>query len=177
MKIKDAKAEDAKVYVEHLERVFNSNGKDGRLFSPREAGTYQISQENVEAVTKRWRQKIGEPGYEKAWLLWDEDKVVGHTLLTSMQLPSALHRLDLEIGIEEKYRDKGLGKKLTETAIKWARDYKEVAWIDLMVFANNKSAISLYKSFGFTEVGRLEDRFRLCNKSVDDISMVLKVTI
>ncbi len=173
--IKEARVEDVILYVEHSERLFNSNGKDGFIFSPREAGNYHVSEKDVESIVGRWHKKTDEVEYEKAWLLWKKDKVVGHTVLRSGNLSSAFHRLDLELGIEDGFRKKGMGKELIKLAIQWTVDFTSVEWIDLMVLGDNAPAFNLYKSLGFVEVGRIEDSFRLCNRSVDNVYMVLEI--
>ncbi len=50
-----------------------------------------------------------------------------------------------------------------------------IEWIDLSVFSENVPAMSLYRSLGFVETGRREDRFRLSGRSVDDIAMSLRL--
>ena len=57
MKIKQGKTEYAKLYIDHSERLFNSNTKDRFIFSPREAGSYKGSSQDVESVKKRWNKK------------------------------------------------------------------------------------------------------------------------
>ena len=52
--------------------------------------------------------------------------------------------------VEEKYRRKGIAKKLIEELIKWFKE-KNVDVMTVHVYSSNLKAIVLYKKFGFKE--------------------------
>lgn len=52
------------------------------------------------------------------------------------------------IYIEEEYRNKKLGRELINEFFMWAKD-KKIKYVNVSVFSENKSAISLYKKLGF----------------------------
>lgn len=60
--------------------------------------------------------------------------------------------------IDRKYRKKGVGKKLLGETINILKDegFKE---LELTVESDNKSAVSLYKQFGFKKVGLRKDEY------------------
>jgi len=90
-------------------------------------------------------------------------------------LKTGRHRCELGIGIEREHRGKGLGRRLMETAVEFARDAGTLTWVDLRVFAHNATARALYLDMGFSEVGTLVEGFRIEGQTVDDVIMTLKV--
>jgi RimJ/RimL family protein N-acetyltransferase len=114
-----------------------------------------------------------ELGWERVWILCDAQEVVGHLDLRSAQVQTASHRCELGIGIERIARGQGYGRKLLQTAIDWAKEQGSLAWIDLAVFSQNKTAFELYRKLGFEEVGTFKDYFRVGSSSIDDVQMTL----
>jgi len=117
------------------------------------------------------------PGWQRWFLAYDADSgsVVGHLDLKSDPFASGIHWCHLGIGVEAPYRSLGVGSKLMADAINFARESEGLDWIELRVFANNEPALSLYRKYGFRQVGVLTDRFRLEGQSVDDVIMLLNV--
>jgi RimJ/RimL family protein N-acetyltransferase len=116
-----------------------------------------------------------QPGWERAWGVFDSDRMIGHLDLKTRPLATSAHRAIVGIGIEETHRRMGLGLRLMETAIEWAQSQEQLSWLDLNVFANNEAAVRLYAKCGFVEVGRISDMFRVDGQSMNDIQMVLKL--
>jgi RimJ/RimL family protein N-acetyltransferase len=123
-----------------------------------------------------WRRATDAPGWERCWAYFEGDRVVAHVDLTGPVLHSGLHRARLGIGVERSFRGRGIGKNLLETVVAWARREPELCWIDLSVFAHNIGAQRLYSRFGFQEVSRTIDAYRLNGQSIDDVHMVLRVS-
>ncbi|HTR00530.1 MAG TPA: GNAT family protein, partial [Candidatus Acidoferrum sp.] len=90
-------------------------------------------------------------------------------------LHAGLHRCQLGIGIEGPWRRQGLGERLMQTAIAFAREQPSLQWISLSTFAGNTAARALYQRLGFVEEGVLRDRFRLGGQVIDDVQMILSV--
>ncbi len=69
------------------------------------------------------------------------------------------HRADFGISVLKEHWGKGIGRALTEACIECARraGYSQ---LELEVVSGNFPAISLYRSFGFTEYGRNPRGFR-----------------
>ena len=64
------------------------------------------------------------------------------------------------IGVEKKFRGKGLGKKLLKNVISFSKDYR-VSMIILEVGVDNKPAKNIYRSFNFTECGVRRNYYRI----------------
>lgn len=118
------------------------------------------------------------PGWQRWFVALDEQRarIVGHVDLKGEVLVTALHRCELGIGIERSHRSRGLGKRLMQQAIDFARGADTVHWLDLKVFAHNTPARALYRSLGFEEIGTVTDRFRIEGTRIDDVLMTLDVS-
>lgn len=123
----------------------------------------------------RWSTEADSVGYRRVWRLFDRDQIVGYLHLAGGGLRSELHRAELGMGVAHSYRRQGGGRLLMTTAIEWARNQRNIAWIDLGVFSDNPGAQRLYEAHGFQVVGRTADRFRVNGQSLDEIEMTLNV--
>lgn len=74
--------------------------------------------------------------------------IIGWCDISALDRPVFAHIGSLGIGILAPYRGLGIGKKLLQTAIQKA-EQKGLTRIELTVREKNKSAIALYKKFGF----------------------------
>jgi RimJ/RimL family protein N-acetyltransferase len=162
-------------YVAHLDRHMPESGVNGSLpFAPFASGEWN-SRELREALPKRWAATLRDPMWERVWAAFDGAKIIGHIDLRGPHLKTMLHRARLGMGIEQPYRGQGLGSRLIETALKWARGEKSLDWVELQVFAHNEAGLKLYQSHGFKEVGRMEDSFRVSGRKIEDLFMTLKL--
>ena len=64
----------------------------------------------------------------------------------------------LNVATHPEYRRRGLGRKIMETVIGYARE-KGITFITLEVRESNAAAIGLYETFGFYQVGRLKNYY------------------
>lgn len=166
----------------HLGRNMAESGKDGAPHSaPR---THFDAEEMRSRIILQANTPLDEPAWERAWLAWaptedttgPSERVVGHVDLRGGRLRAELHRAVLGLGLERAFWRRGLGEKLTRTAIAWARDEAGLSWIDLFVFGENAPARALYRKLGFEERGTLEDAFRLDDGVVvSDVRMTLRL--
>lgn len=130
-----------------------------------------------EVFDAAWDVPVGDDGWMKVWVARDErGAIVGHVDLRARPEPSTAHRALLGIGILAAHRGRGLGRRLMEVAIEWART-QPLAWIDLATFAENTAALALYRKLGFVETGRVPDLFRLRGASITDVQMTLHLAL
>jgi len=167
---------DADAFARHMVEHMAESGRGG---SPHFALARTWVREEVRAsFSARLDKELGEPLWGRAWLLLAEDgqRVVGHIELRGGRVDAELHRATLGMGLVRAYTGKGHGRRLCETAIRWARDEAELSWIDLGVFASNTPARRLYRSLGFVEVAVREDAFHNdAGVVLDDVLMTLKL--
>lgn len=161
--------------VDHLVRNALESGRDGDPLSRTRSAD---DPPDRIALDNRFRtgfaRDVGELGWERAFGLWDNGRLVGHLDMHGGSMPSELHRARLGVGIERPWRRGGWGRQLMVSAIDWARG-QGLTWLDLGVFAENAPAQALYESLGFVVVGHTTDRFRVDGRQVDDISMVFRL--
>lgn len=175
--LKLADVTDLPAYREHMLRHQSESGRDGDvIFIPYEEPDFPPLQYLTEEKTKKWSLPSTEVGWERGWVLRDDDRVYGHiTLVQGIKLKSSLHRATLMIGIERSHRAQGWGQEMIETALSWVRSQPTLEWVDLFVFSENLGAIALYEKLGFLEIARVPDRFRVFGQSITDIHMTLKL--
>lgn len=82
------------------------------------------------------------------------------------------HTVRFRTWLTPGYRGMGLGRKLMEYTIAWARVHG-VEKINLDVWSSNERAIKLYKKYGFKVEGRLRKQAILQGKYVDEVYMSL----
>ena len=63
------------------------------------------------------------------------------------------------VAVRHKYRRQGIAKKLIQTVIDTAIN-NDLAFVTLEVRPSNRNAVSLYKKYGFEEVGRRKNFYR-----------------
>ena len=80
------------------------------------------------------------------------------------------HVCEIGIIVDPDYRGKGVGSRLLEKAIQKA-EFLGFEKICLSTFHTNSNAISLYKKFGFQEVGRRKKQFKIADEYIDEILM------
>ncbi|MEH6890753.1 GNAT family N-acetyltransferase [Bacillus sp. JJ864] len=85
-----------------------------------------------------------------------DDEIISIASITSSQKARTKHVGTLGIVIAEKHCGFGLGKKLMEELIEWARGNGTTKKIHLVTRGDNDRAIELYKNVGFKEEGLLE---------------------
>ncbi len=106
-------------------------------------------------------------------LLFVKDQLAGVANI-DLSEKTASHIGELGISISQQFRGKGLGHLLLKIVIEEAKkNLLGVEIITLEVFANNKTARSLYKKLGFVEYGVLPHGVKL-PKSYDDNVLMYK---
>lgn len=83
-----------------------------------------------------------------------EGKIIGSCILSGTNLKREKHKMDLNISIQKEYWGIGIGKKLIETSIDWAKE-NNIEKIGLKVDTSNSKAVGLYEKLGFEVEGRL----------------------
>jgi RimJ/RimL family protein N-acetyltransferase len=173
--IKKCEIQDAKKYTDHTLYHMKEKAIGGSYAHPFSSTHIWNREEFLSNLIKKWSLEPFTPNYEIAWGAFIDGKLIGHINLRCGGIEALKHRMRLGMGIETPYRSLGIGKSLFNTALKWAQEQKEVAWIDLSVFSSNLVAQKLYLKNGFKITHRIEDALRIDGESINDIQMVLKI--
>ncbi len=83
------------------------------------------------------------------------------------------HRGRLAISVRKKYWNLGIGTRMMEELIKFAKGIAKLEVIELEVRANNHSAIRLYEKFGFERIGVFKKFFKIDGEYFDALLMNL----
>ena len=164
IRIRRAEPADAVSLVELAEAV---GGEEGRWI----------------LATDTWRSVSEERRYLKTVLrhpdatvivALDGEHVVGRLSLSRDPHPASHHVADLGLMVAESHRRRGIGKRLLEEAVTWARGVG-IAKLELHVFPWNESALRLYESFGFEREGYRKRHYVRGDELVDAILMAMEV--
>jgi RimJ/RimL family protein N-acetyltransferase len=163
--------EDRESFRAHFVRSMDESGNSEPPFNPFEPGAEDLPRDfNFEGLVLPFSAN----GWLRLWVaVHERDGVVGHLDLKGAKLAVGLHRCLLGIAIERPHRGGGLGRRLMQAAIDFARGEPALEWIDLSVFSHNTGARALYQDLGFTELGEIEDKFRISGESITDVLMAL----
>jgi ribosomal protein S18 acetylase RimI-like enzyme len=77
--------------------------------------------------------------------------------------------------VRRDLRGAGLGTRLVQAALAWARAMPGFAWVDLEVLSQNHAARALYVRTGFQVTGEVPDRYRIGAAQVGEVSMSLRL--
>jgi GNAT superfamily N-acetyltransferase len=100
------------------------------------------------------------------------ERLIGHVTIERDRHPVTRHVGSLAIAVAADERGHGVGRRLMERAIGWARDVG-IEKLVLSVYPHNDAAIALYRSFGFVEEGRLARQSRKAYGYEDEILMAV----
>lgn len=165
------RADEVVAWYATLAAQHGHNGRDG-IYATTRATAPNPTPERVASVAAELARGLAEPGWLRVFGVWRGGRMVGHADLSGGSWESDLHRCTLGVGLEPEHQGRGLGTRLMNEVIAWARG-SGLAWMDLFVFDGNGPALALYAKLGFREVGRVADRHRVGEVRLSEIAMTL----
>lgn len=169
--IRPATPEDLPALFAYLGEQLAENGRDGVLFQPMETSTDGVPQPMRERFAAGMATAVGQPGWRHVWVALDPNgAIAGHIDLRARPEPASSHRVLLGMGVRHDLRRAGLGTRLVQEALGWARA-GGFAWVDLEVLSQNHKARALYARMGFVETGEMPDLYRIGGQSVGEVAM------
>lgn len=161
--IRPAVHTDLAALFAYLNDHLADNGKGGTLlFQPMARSESRLPPEKEAGFITGLATAVGEAGWRRVWLALDETgAIAGHIDLRARPERPAAHRALLGMGVHRNRRRRGLGGRLIDAAMAWARDEAGIDWVDLEVLSSNRAARDLYERAGFTTVGEMPDMFRI----------------
>ena len=135
-------------------------------------------------TTNGWRNVSDERRYLRAirrypnaavFVAEDKGVIVGRLSIARDQHPASRHVADLGLMVAASHRRQGIGTRLLEAALDWAR-HSGVRKIELHVFPWNTGAIALYERFGFVQEGYRKEHYRRGDGYVDAILMAFSIS-
>ena len=164
VRIEKATPSDAAMLLEYLKQVGGET--DNLTFGP-EGMPFSIEAE-AEFISNM------ENSCDDIMLLAKNDnKIVGCASLS--RLPRRMkHRGDFAISVAKDYWNKGIGSKLLDNIIVFARE-NNFEIIDLQVRSDNKRAIYLYEEYGFKKIGEHPAFFKIGDENISFDIMCLEL--
>ena len=161
--IRPAVHTDLAALFAYLNDHLADNGKDGApLFQPMARSESRLPADKEAGFITGMGTPVGEAGWRRVWLaLDDQGAIAGHIDLRARPEKPAAHRALLGMGVHRDHRRHGLGARLIDAAMDWARAEAGIDWVDLEVLSVNRPARSLYERCGFAILGETDDMFRI----------------
>lgn len=165
IRIREAQPEDAAAMIAYFRLIFAEPGinliTEVDEFSP-----------TVEAEA-RFIRELARATNSLFLVAEIDDRIIGQLTLEGGRRRNVRHSAVLGITVARDWRGQGVGHKLLEQAIRWARDTRVLSRIELHVFARNAGAIRLYETFGFVVEGRRREAIMRDGQYLDDLVMGL----
>jgi len=162
---REALKTDAAALLEHVQSVGSET--DNLSFS---GDTFSISVEREARFIDRYYNN------KKDIMLvaLDGDKVVGNAIVERNRVERYNHRAEISITVLRDYWGCGIGSRLMEMMIDFAKK-SGIEILYLEVRADNARAISLYEKYGFRKIGVYNNFFKIDNIYYDAHLMTLNL--
>lgn len=162
--IEKAQPADAFDLLEYLKVIGSESdnltfGPDGLLLTVEEEAEFLASELISQTSTTLVAKKDG--------------KIIGNARFTAELKARTRHRGDIGISVLKSEWGNGLGSRLMEALIDFAKNTAHVEVITLEVNQTNKRAIALYEKFGFKKTGVFEAFTKIDGKYIDFDMMIL----
>lgn len=146
MIIREARIEDAEALLKHAVKVY---GEGRNLLTAPEEFNVTLEQE------VQWLKDNMEKGH-LTLVAEQESTIVGMLNATKGTRKRVKHICMFGISIQDDYCNNGLGSKMIQRLLEWAKEDKDIEKVCLEVFAHNERAIHVYEKLGFRVEGRKE---------------------
>ena len=165
--IRKATPDDAEALLAHAESVMAE-----QIFSLTQPGeaTLTLAQE------KEWIVQKNENSSHLVLVAEVANKIVGMLELSNGHRQRIEHIAEFGMSIDRPFRNQGIGRRLIDAMLSWARENPVIEKISLKVHADNDRAIHLYQSLGFVQEGHLKKELKYGpNQYVD--SLILSIWV
>lgn len=155
---------DAHALAEYVRTVggetdFLSYGKD----------TFNMSDERE----KRFIERFEKSKKDIMLIALDGERIVANASLEANRVARFAHRSELSITVLKEYWGKGIGSRLMEMMIDFAKE-NNIELIYLEARADNERAIRLYEKFGFVKKGEIDKFFKIGGEYFGGVIMTLE---
>lgn len=163
--IREAQPEDAAALIAYFRRIFAEPGINLITEADEFASTVEMESRFIRDMARASNCLflVAEVGGD----------LVGQLTLEGAKRRNVRHTAVLGITIAAEWRGQGIGRRLIERAIEWARATGIVTRIELHVFARNRGAIRLYQQVGFEVEGARRQAVLRDGEYLDDLVMAL----
>lgn len=103
----------------------------------------------------------------------EDERAIGNIWVRGGFAAVRAHVVDLGVSVVPTHQGRGVGSRLIEAGLGWARERGDIVRVELSVDEDNAGAIRLYERFGFVIEGRHHAMFRRRGQLIDTLSMAL----
>lgn len=104
-----------------------------------------------------------------------DEEIIGLAHFSMNSQSRMKHRGEIGLSIKEAYWGQGIGSKMMEALIEYAKNGCHAELISLEVRSDNLAAIHLYQKFGFTSIGTFPNYLQVDGKPIACDIMVLSL--
>lgn len=126
-------------------------------------------------ITEEWIQSFIEKDNSMLLVALHQNEIIGNIDLTGSARKIMEHTAMVGMGMLAEWRNFGLGTKLMEAAIAWAKENPILELLWLQVYTQNSPGVNLYRKMGFSENGLIKNYFKHDGIYYDSLSMTLNV--
>ena len=164
--LRQAKEEDAQIILDYMDKVCGQT--DFLTFGKGEL-TWTLEEE------QKFIMEHNEADNKMLMIAKVQGNIVGMTGFTGGKTKRIQHIGEFGISVLRKFWNQGIGRALVENMIDWAEKSGVVRKFNLRVRVDNKRAIKLYKSLGFSNEGLISRQFLINDKFYDAYCMGLEI--
>lgn len=163
--IREAQPADAAALIAYFRRIFGEPGIN--LITETDEFSPTVDSES------RYIRELARAPNSLFLVAENDDRLIGQLTLEGGKRRNVRHSAVLGITVAREWRGQGIGRRLIEQAIGWARQTHIITRMELHVFARNKGAIHLYESCGFVLEGVRRQAVHRDGQYLDDLLMAL----
>ena len=162
---REAAEADAEGMIDFLSLVGRET--DNLSFSEK---TFNISIEKEAKFIERFQKSKN----DLMLVATQEGKIVGNAAVTRNKISRYSHRAEISIALLRDFWGQGIGSRLMEMMIDFARE-SGIEILYLEAREDNERAVNLYKKYGFSEIGVYKDFFKIEGKYYNAVLMNKKI--
>jgi RimJ/RimL family protein N-acetyltransferase len=164
--IREAEVEDARAVLDYINAI--SGESDFLSFGP---GEFELTEPDEEEFLRQCRASDNQ-----LYLLAIIDDILVATLnFSGGRRPRLRHRGEFGISVRQEYCGLGVGSRMLDALIEWAREGGIVKKINLRVRTDNRRAIRLYLHHGFVVEGTIHKEMVVGDRYYDHYWMGLEL--
>jgi len=154
--IKEATPEDAEKILKYTTII---GGETDHLSFGAEGMNLSVESERI------FLQNNQNDKHSVFYCVWKESELIGTASLSGMPKRMS-HRAEVSVSLLKKEWNKGIGSKLLNKTIEYAK-CNGIEIIQLEVRSDNDAAIHLYRKFGFQKTGSIPAYFKIGKEYFD----------
>ena len=156
--LRNAEADDAQSMIDLVNALDNET-----TFLAREPGEFTIPLDKEQELLSQWKESD-----TTLFIVAQVDgAIVGSCQASCPGRKRYCHKATVAIALREAYCGLGIGRRMLQTLINWAKEAR-LSHLDLTVDCVNTRAVKLYTSLGFQVSGRLYRDKKMADGSYRD---------